>query len=133
MGRPWSQEALNKDWHDWAWKLFHDAAFKTAPWPVLYNSYTPGAKRFDQMSVSEWIDAYIPGGVKSDFGALCVSAVLDEFGGPPEEESALNLVYLLGQDDTHAEAIGSRANTRRSGEPTRSGTSTAGRICSSPA
>ena len=52
------------------------------------------------MSVSEWIDAYIPGGVKSDFGALCVSAVLDEFGGPPEEESALNLVYLLGQDDS---------------------------------
>ena len=92
-GRSWSQAALNKDWHDWAWKLFHHAAFKTAGWPVLYNSYSPGAKRFDQMSVTEWIDEYIPGGVKSDFGALCVSAVLDEFGGPPDEESALNLVY----------------------------------------
>jgi hypothetical protein len=41
--RPWSQEALNTDWHDWAWELFHNAAFKIAPWPVLYNSYTPGA------------------------------------------------------------------------------------------
>ena len=40
--------------------------------------------------------------MKSDFGALCVSAVLDEFGGPPDEESALNLVFLLGQDDTTA-------------------------------
>jgi monoamine oxidase len=99
-GRPWSQKALDKDWHDWAWKLFHDAAFKTAPWPVLYNSYTPGAKRFDQMSVSEWIETYIPGGVKSDFGALCASAVLDEFGGPPDENSSLNLVYLLGQNDS---------------------------------
>ena len=36
-GRSWSQKALNEDWHDWAWKLFHDAAFSTAPWPVLYN------------------------------------------------------------------------------------------------
>ncbi len=99
-GKPWSQKALNKDWHDWGWKLFHHAAFKTAPWPVLYNSYTPGGLRFDRMSVSEWIDTYIPSGVKSDFGALCVSAVLDEFGGPPEEESSLNLVYLLGQDDS---------------------------------
>lgn len=97
-GQPWSQAALNKDWHDWAWKLFHHAAFKTAPWPTLYNSHTPGGAKFDRMSVSEWIDVYIHGGVNSDFGALCASAVLDEFGGPPDEQSALNLVYLLGQD-----------------------------------
>ena len=50
------------------------------------------------MSVTEWIDDYIPGGVKSDFGALCIAATLDEFGGPADETSALNLVYLLGQD-----------------------------------
>ncbi len=99
-GHPWSQSALNQDWHDWAWELFHHAAFKTAPWPVLHSSYTPGALKFDRMSVSEWIDAYIPGGVASDFGSLCVSAVLDEYGGPPDEQSALNLVYLLGQDAT---------------------------------
>ena len=99
-GERWSQAALDQDWHEWAWKLFHHAAFKTAPWPVLHNSFTPGGLKFDRMSVSEWIDAYIPGGVASDFGALCVSAVLDEFGGPPEEQSALNLVFLLGQDDT---------------------------------
>jgi monoamine oxidase len=99
-GRPWSQAALNRDWHEWAWELFHHAAFKTAPWPILHNSFTPGGLKFDRMSVSEWIEAYIPGGIGSDFGALCVSAVLDEFGGPPDEQSALNLVYLLGQDDT---------------------------------
>jgi monoamine oxidase len=100
FGRPWSQAAVNQDWHDWAWELFHHAAFKTAPWPVLYNDYTEGGLLFDRMSVPEWIEAHIPGGMDSDFGALCVSAVLDEFGGPPEETSALNLVYLLGQDDS---------------------------------
>ncbi len=101
-GQSWPQAQLTKDWHDWAWKLFHEAAFTTAPWPTLYNQYAPGGLKFDQMSVTEWIDAYIPGGVASDFGALCVSAVLDEFGGPADENSALNLVYLLGQDDTTA-------------------------------
>jgi monoamine oxidase len=54
------------------------------------------------MSVTEWVDAYIPGGVASDFGALCIAATLDEYGGPPDEMSALNLVYLLGLDASTA-------------------------------
>jgi monoamine oxidase len=102
QGKPWSQKQVNADWHDWAWELFHNAAFVTAPWPQLYNHNNPGGRGFDGMSVSEWIDANIPGGLASDFGALCVSATLDEFGGPPEEQSALNLVYLLGEDDSKA-------------------------------
>ena len=104
-GRMWPQAALSKDWHDWGWKLFHKAAFTTAPWPVLYNAYSPGALTFDQMSVPQWINAYVPGGVASDFGALCISAVLDEFGGDPDEQSSLNLVYLLGQDDSRGNSF----------------------------
>ena len=34
----------------------------------------------------------------SNFGQLCISAVLDEYGGPADEQSALNLIYLLGGD-----------------------------------
>jgi monoamine oxidase len=97
-GKKWPQAALNRDWHDWGWKLFHHAAFVTAPWPQLYRANNPGGRRFDHMSVTEWIDTHIPGGVASDFGALCIAATLDEFGGPADETSALNLVYLLGQD-----------------------------------
>jgi monoamine oxidase len=97
-GRPYPQAAVNRDWHDWAWRLFHHAAFTVAPWPQLYDHHNPGGLRFDRMPVTEWIDRYIPGGMGSQFGALCVSAVLDEYGGPMDEESALNLVYLLGQD-----------------------------------
>jgi monoamine oxidase len=97
-GRKWSQAAVNRDWHDWAWQLFHHAAYVTAPWPQLYYASNPGGRRFDRMSVTEWIDAYIPGGAASDFGALCIAATLDEFGGPADQTSALNLVYLLGQD-----------------------------------
>jgi monoamine oxidase len=97
-GHPWPQSALNRDWHEWGWKLFHHAAYVTAPWPQLHNAHNPGGLRFDRMSATEWIDRFVPGGTRSDFGALCVAAVLDEFGGPPDETSALNLVYLLGQD-----------------------------------
>jgi monoamine oxidase len=101
-GKRWPQAALNRDWHEWAWKLFHHAAFVTAPWPQTYNASNAGGRRFDHMSVTEWVDTYIPGGVASDFGAVCIAAVLDEFGGPADETSALNLVYLLGQDDSTA-------------------------------
>lgn len=101
-GRRWPQAALDRDWHEWGWKLFQHAANVTAPWPQLHNSSTAGGRRLDRMSVPEWIDAYIPGGVKSDFGAVCTAAVLDEYGGPPAEMSALNLVYLLGLDASTA-------------------------------
>jgi monoamine oxidase len=97
-GKKWPQAALNRDWHDWAWKLFHHAANVTAPWPQLHNASSPGGRRLDHMSVTEWIDTYIPGGVASDFGALCIAAAADEYGGPADETSALNLVYLLGLD-----------------------------------
>jgi monoamine oxidase len=101
-GKKWPQAALNRDWHEWAWKLFHHAAFVTAPWPQRYDASNAGGRRFDHMSVTEWIDTHIPGGVASDFGAVCIAAALDEFGGPADEMSALNLVYLLGQDGSVA-------------------------------
>ncbi len=114
-GQTWSQAQVNQDWHDWGWKLFHDAAFTTAPWPQLYDRNNPGGRQFDQMSVTEWIDAYVPGGARSDFGALCVSAVLDGYGGPPDEQSALNLVYLLGQDDSRGNDVQPRNTPQLAG------------------
>jgi monoamine oxidase len=101
-GRTVSQAQVDRDWHDWARQLFHEAAFVTAPWPQLYDRHDPGGVALDRQSVSEWIEQHVPGGLASDFGALCVSAVLDEYGGPPEQQSALNLVYLLGQDDSRS-------------------------------
>ncbi len=100
FGRPWTQAAVNRDWHEWAWELFHHAASVTAPWPQLYNRNTPGGRMLDHLSVDEWIETYIPGGTSSDFGALCIAAVLDEYGGPVSDQSSLNLVYLLGQDSS---------------------------------
>ena len=63
-GKQWPQAALNRDWHDWGWKLFHHAANVTAPWPQLHNASNPGGRRVDHMSVTEWVDTHIPGGVE---------------------------------------------------------------------
>jgi monoamine oxidase len=38
--------------------------------------------------------------LSSAFGRLCYDDVISEYGGPPEKQSALNLVYLLGYDDS---------------------------------
>src|SRR5689334_12195258 len=81
-GRFWPQAALNRDWHEWGWRLFHDAAVRKAPWPTRYDTHTAWGRRWDHMPATEWVERYIPGGLDSDFGALCVSVLLDEYGGP---------------------------------------------------
>lgn len=95
-GANYSQAALNKDWQDFGYTLFRDSVRKV-PW-ASYKKSSALAQTWDNMSVVEWIDKYIPGGRSSEFGKLCYSVVIDEFGGPPEEQSALNLVFILGYD-----------------------------------
>lgn len=100
-GKTYPQAALNAAWREWGWEIFRAAAAR-AGWPVLYNRYTEDAWRWDHMSVPEWIDAHLPGGLGTDFADVCLSAVLDEYGGPPGRQSALNLISLLGFDDSRA-------------------------------
>ena len=99
-GRFWPQAALDREWHDWGFRLFYDAAFSKAPWPTLHDKQHGVGRRWDQTPAPEWIEQHIPGGLGSDFGRLCVAVLLDEYGGPVAEQSALNLVYLLGTDDS---------------------------------
>ena len=99
-GRFWPQAALDRDWHDWGFRLFYDAAFIRAPWPTLLGQGTAWARRWDHTPAPEWIEQHIPGGLGSDFGRLCAAVLLDEYGGPIAEQSALNLIYLLGTYDS---------------------------------
>jgi monoamine oxidase len=107
-GRLFSQEWVNRDWREFGYALFKQAAAK-AGWPTTYRHSTPSAAKWDQMSVPEWLDAYLPGGSGSDFGQLCVAAVLDEFGGPAEHISSLNLIALLGADSSTPSGLQSRS------------------------
>jgi monoamine oxidase len=101
-GHFWPQAALDREWHDWGWRLFYEAAFVKAPWPTLYDKHTSWAWKWDHMSAAEWIERNVRGGLDGDFGRLCVAVLLDEYGGPVAEQSALNLIYLLGMYDSAA-------------------------------
>jgi monoamine oxidase len=114
-GKFWPQSELNREWHEWGWRLFYRAANVDAPWPTTYRHHSRQARAWDRMSASEWIERYVPGGLHSDFGKLCVAIVLDEYGGPMEETSALNLVYLLGFDDSSNSGLQPKGSPQLSG------------------
>ena len=65
-------------------------------YPTLYNLFTAAGKFFDNMTVYDWIENYVPGGHKSQFGALLDNAYNEEYGAETTDQAALNLIYLLG-------------------------------------
>ena len=65
-------------------------------YPTLYNSSTAAGAFFDKMTLYDWIDTYVPGGQQSRFGALLNAAYNEEYGAETTDQSALNLIYLLG-------------------------------------
>lgn len=98
-GGYYTQAQLNADWENFAWTLFHNSVTR-APFPTRHHHHTKSGYKWDHMSVAEWIDQNVPGGLTSALGKLFYQDAIDEFGGPPEEQSALNLIYLLGYDDS---------------------------------
>ena len=77
------------------WQPLH-RDLSEAGYPTLYNRYTARGAQLDQMSILDWINATIPGGVSSPLGRLLDVAYNIEYGGECDRQSALNLLYLLG-------------------------------------
>ncbi len=67
-----------------------------AGYPTLYNQFTDAGRALDQMSVHDWIESRVPGGHNSPMGQLLHVAYNIEYGNITQQQSALNLVYLLG-------------------------------------
>jgi monoamine oxidase len=65
-------------------------------YPTLYNSFTSAGQFFDRMTVRDWIAGYVPGGLGSRMGTLLNAAYNEEYGAETTDQSALNLIYLLG-------------------------------------
>ncbi len=69
---------------------------------TTYNRATPEARRLDAMSMSAWIERYVPGGLHSQIGQLIGDAYWNEYGVDLDQQSALNLVYMLGVQDDYS-------------------------------
>jgi monoamine oxidase len=72
------------------------AALKAAPWPTTWDNHTREAVKLDRMTLSEWLDRNVPGGLSSRFATFVAVAYADEYGLDGDQQSALNLVYEMG-------------------------------------
>jgi monoamine oxidase len=69
---------------------------QAASYPTTYLINTPAGIALDQMSIYDWIEDRVPGGHVSPMGQLLDGAYNIEYGAETKDQSALNLVYLLG-------------------------------------
>jgi monoamine oxidase len=81
---------------------------EAADYPTNFDSFTDAGALLDSMSVYQWIESRVPGGHRSKLGALLDLAYVTEYGADTCDQSALNLVYLLGYqpDDTGLSVFG---------------------------
>jgi monoamine oxidase len=77
------------------WQQIHNDV-SAASYPTLYNLSTARGRELDAMSIADWIQAYVPGGLSSKLGQLLDVAYNIEYGGETSEQSSLNMLYLLG-------------------------------------
>jgi monoamine oxidase len=67
-----------------------------ASYPTTYALSTATGQALDAMSVYDWIESRVAGGHASPMGQLLDVAYAIEYGADTTDQSALNLVYLLG-------------------------------------
>src|SRR5438094_810171 len=67
-----------------------------ASYPTLWNLYTQRGWELDHMSIIDWLNETVPGGATSNLGRVLDIAYNIEYGAECSEQSALNLLYLLG-------------------------------------
>ena len=67
----------------------------SAPFPTLFDAFTPEAQVLDSMSVFDYIESRVPGGHRSPLGQVLDLAYAIEYGADTTRQSALNILYLL--------------------------------------
>jgi monoamine oxidase len=77
------------------WQQIHKDV-SAASYPTQYNLSTERGRQLDQMSITDYINAYVPGGILSKLGQLLDIAYNIEYGAECNVQSSLNLLYLLG-------------------------------------
>jgi monoamine oxidase len=92
-GAHYSFADATRDLRDVWPKLHSDAS--AASYPTLFDNYTPRGFELDHMSIVQWINESVPGGIGSRLGQLLDVAYNIEYGAESNVQSSLNLVYLL--------------------------------------
>ncbi len=77
------------------WQALH-RDLSAASYPTTFDSYTSAGFALDHMSILQWIESRVPGGHASPLGQLLDVAYNIEYGAEVNDQSVLNLIYLLG-------------------------------------
>jgi monoamine oxidase len=93
-GAPYSYAQATDDLNGVYQKLHKDVV--AASYPTLYTGWTQRGYELDHMSIVDWIDESVPGGISSKLGQLLDVAYTIEYGAECSRQSALNLLYVLG-------------------------------------
>jgi monoamine oxidase len=94
-GSPYTYEELTDDVKD-IWQKLH-ADVSAASFPTQFDGFTQRGYELDQMSIIDWLNESIPnGGASSRLGQFLDVAYNIEYGAESDEQSSLNLLYLLG-------------------------------------
>lgn len=93
------------------WQPLH-RDLSDASYPTLFDNYTPRGRQLDQMSITDWINATVPGGTASRLGQLLDVAYVIEYGAECSRQSALNLLYLLGYNSPGQFALFGASNEK---------------------
>jgi monoamine oxidase len=93
-GTPYTLAEITDDIRQ-VWQTIHKDV-SAAGYPTLFDSYTQRGLELDRLSIVDWIDRSIPDGMRSRLGRLLDVAYTIEYGADSSEQSALNLLYLLG-------------------------------------
>lgn len=93
-GAPYTYTQATEDLKQ-IWQQLHKDV-SAAGYPTLYTQSTARGRELDAMSVADWIQAYVPGGLRSKLGQLLDVAYNIEYGAETSVQSSLNMIYLLG-------------------------------------
>ena len=93
-GAAYSHAQATNDFQAVKDKVFADT--DAAGYPTTYRSFTPRGYELDHMSIVDWIEESVPGGISSKLGQLLEVAYVIEYGAEANVQSSLNLLYLLG-------------------------------------
>jgi monoamine oxidase len=93
-GQPYSFAQATDDLKG-IWQQIHKDT-SAASYPTQYNLSTPRGRELDQMSITDWINAFVPGGLSSKLGQLIDIAYNIEYGAECSVQSSLNFLYLIG-------------------------------------
>ena len=77
-----------------------EADLDAAGYPTTYDAFTAAGASLAAMTVRQWIESRVPGGIGSPLGALLDVAYAEEYAADTTDQSALNLLYLLAFQPT---------------------------------